>query len=134
MGSSSALEARFPQADVVTVSARTGADLDAWFGRLSGPLASRPSMDVDYDVYAEGEALLGWLNATCRVSSAQPFDGNQFLQRIADRIQQRTCGSRNRNRALQDDALAGYRQRPRGAEPGANRRSRGDPTPARRAI
>ena len=76
-----ALKERFPQADVVTVSARTGADLDAWFGRLSGPLASRPSMDVDYDVYAEGEALLGWLNATCRVSAAQPFDGNQFLRR-----------------------------------------------------
>ena len=38
-------------------------------------------MDVDYDVYAEGEALLGWLNATCRVSAAQPFDGNEFLQR-----------------------------------------------------
>ena len=37
-----ALAARFPQADVVTVSARTGADLDAWFGRLSGSPASRP--------------------------------------------------------------------------------------------
>jgi len=83
-----ALAARFPQADVVTVSARTGADLDAWLGRLSGSLASRPSMDVDYDVYAEGEAMLGWLNATCRLSAAQPFDGNQFLRRVADRIQQ----------------------------------------------
>jgi Ni2+-binding GTPase involved in maturation of urease and hydrogenase len=81
-----ALAARFPQAEIVTVSARTGADLDAWFGLLSGPLASRPSMEVDYDVYADGEALLGWLNATCRVSAAQPFDGNALLRRIADRI------------------------------------------------
>ncbi len=48
------------------------------------PLASRPAMDVDYDVYAEGEALLGWLNATCRLSAPTPFDGNQFLQRLAD--------------------------------------------------
>ena len=54
----------------MTVSARTGAELDDWFGRLSGSLPSRPAMDVDYDVYAEGEALLGWLNATCRVSAA----------------------------------------------------------------
>ena len=67
-----ALSARFPQADVVTVSARTGANLDDWFGRLSAPLASRPAMDVDYDVYAEGEALLGWLNATFRVSAVEP--------------------------------------------------------------
>lgn len=82
-----ALAAQFSQAEVVTVSARTGADLDTWFGRLSGSLASRPAMDVDYDMYAEGEALLGWLNATCRLSSAQLFDGNEFLRRVADRIQ-----------------------------------------------
>jgi len=87
-GLEQALKARLPQAGVVTVSARTGANLDGWFGRLSGPLASRASMDVDYDEYAEGEALLGWLNATYRVSSTQPFDGNRLLQRIADRVQQ----------------------------------------------
>jgi G3E family GTPase len=34
-----ALRARFPQSDIVTVSARTGANLDDWFGRLSTPLA-----------------------------------------------------------------------------------------------
>jgi G3E family GTPase len=84
-----ALKARFPQAEIVTVSARTGANLDDWFSRLSGPLASRPAMDVDYDTYAEGEALLGWLNATCSVSSATPFDGNRLLQRLADDIRQR---------------------------------------------
>jgi G3E family GTPase len=84
-----ALETRFPQADVVTVSARTGADLDGWYGRLSGPLAMRPSMDVDYDVYAEGEALLGWLNATVHLSSPRPFDGNAFIQRLATDVQQR---------------------------------------------
>src|SRR5262249_37447216 len=58
-----ALKDRFPHAEVVTVSARTGRDLEVWFARLSEPLASRPAMAVDYDLYAEGEALLGWLNA-----------------------------------------------------------------------
>ena len=33
---------------------------------------SRPAMDVDYDVYAEGEALLGWLNATCPRVGVEP--------------------------------------------------------------
>lgn len=84
-----ALKARFPQAEIVTVSARTGANLEDWFSRLSGPLASRPAMEVDYDTYAEGEALLGWLNATCSVSSATPFDGNRLLQRLADDIRER---------------------------------------------
>ena len=71
------------------MSARTGANLDDWFARLSGTLDSRPAMDVDYDLYADGEALLGWLNATCRLSASTPFDGNQFLQRLADDVQKR---------------------------------------------
>src|SRR6266853_5951010 len=37
------LSARVPQAEILTVSARTGANLDAWFDRLSVPLASRPA-------------------------------------------------------------------------------------------
>jgi CobW/HypB/UreG, nucleotide-binding domain len=88
-----ALGARFPQAQRVTVSARTGANLDDWFDRLSAPLVSRPAMEVDYDVYAEGEALLGWLNATLHVSAQSPFDGNLFLQHLADNVQQRLAGA-----------------------------------------
>jgi G3E family GTPase len=84
-----ALRARFPQAQVVTVSARTGENLDDWFGRLAGTLAERPAMDVDYDVYADGEALLGWLNATCSVSAEEPFDGNDLLQRLAENVRGR---------------------------------------------
>jgi hypothetical protein len=77
----------------VTVSARTGANLDEWFGRLSGSLDPRPAMDVDYDTYAEGEALLGWLNATVRLRSARAFDGNEFLQRLGADVQQRLAGA-----------------------------------------
>ncbi|HEY8549433.1 MAG TPA: GTP-binding protein [Vicinamibacterales bacterium] len=85
----SALKSRFPQADVIAISARTGENMDAWLSRLSGTLASRPAMDVDYDVYAEGEALLGWVNATVRLSSPAPFDGNAFLERLADGVHNR---------------------------------------------
>jgi G3E family GTPase len=88
-----ALAARFPQAEIVTVSARTGANLEDWFGRLSAPLASRSAMEVDYDVYAEGEALLGWLNATFDVSASSPFDGNRFLQRLAENVRERLASA-----------------------------------------
>ena len=84
-----ALSARFPKAEIVTVSARSGENLTNWFARLSGQQSSRPAMEVDYDTYAEGEALLGWLNATCLLSSSQPFDGNAFLHDLADRVHQR---------------------------------------------
>ena len=82
-----ALKARFPMANVVTVSARSGDGLNTWFERLSGALAARTAMDVDYDLYADGEALLGWVNATCLVSAAEPFDGNRLLQQLAERVQ-----------------------------------------------
>lgn len=88
-----ALTSGFPQAEIVTLSARTGAGLNGWFRRLSGALTERTAMDVDYDLYADGEALLGWLNATCRLSSAQPFDGNRFLGLLAGRVQQGLAGS-----------------------------------------
>jgi G3E family GTPase len=88
-----ALKARFPEADVVTVSARTGENLEDWFGRLSAPIAARSAMEVDYDVYAEGEALLGWLNATVFLSSSSPFDGNRFLQRLAGAVRDRLAAA-----------------------------------------
>lgn len=84
-----ALGERFPAASVVPVSARTGDGLDAWFARLSGGIAPRPAMEVDYDTYAEGEAMLGWLNATLRIVSASAFDGNRLLDELAIRVRDR---------------------------------------------
>lgn len=45
-------------------------------------------MQVDYEVYAEGEALLGWLNGTAQLNAGEPFDANALLQRLAREIQQ----------------------------------------------
>jgi hypothetical protein len=40
-------------------------------------------------MYAEGEALLGWLNCTVQLLADKPFDSGKFLQRLAGEIQQR---------------------------------------------
>jgi G3E family GTPase len=86
----SAISAEFPQATVLAASVRTGAHLEEWFTQLeSGEQIERQTMDVDYGVYAEGEALLGWLNATAALSIAGEFDANQLLQTLAAEIQQR---------------------------------------------
>jgi G3E family GTPase len=90
----SALETSFPNAKVVCCSAKEGQGLDAWFDLLEAtPPGSRPSMDLDYDLYAEGEALLGWLNATIRVDSPAPFDANQTLLALARDLQSRVSGA-----------------------------------------
>ena len=42
-----------------------------------------------HDAYAEGEALLGWLNTTLRLSAGKPFDGNRLLVQVAGQISRR---------------------------------------------
>jgi len=44
---------------------------------------------VDYQVYAEGEARLGWLNCTVRVSATNAFAADVFLNQLAGEIQKR---------------------------------------------
>jgi Ni2+-binding GTPase involved in maturation of urease and hydrogenase len=82
--------AEFPKTEVLAVSARTGEGLDEWFARLAA--ADQPggeAMQVDYEIYAEGEALLGWLNCTVKVSAPKGVDGNVLLQQLAGAIQRR---------------------------------------------
>src|SRR5207249_2949203 len=86
----SALQQRFPKAMIFEISARVGTGLDSWFGWLAtAELGIATPPEVDYEVYAEGEALLGWLNATLQASALEPFDGNAALSRLAERIQNR---------------------------------------------
>ncbi len=89
----SALAERFARADVIQVSARSGEGLDAWLDRiLAEDLPGGKAMDLDYAIYGEGEALLGWLNATATVSHAEEFDGNAFVDGIMASLQERLRG------------------------------------------
>ncbi|HUG54159.1 MAG TPA: GTP-binding protein [Vicinamibacteria bacterium] len=88
------LAARNPRAEILAVSAREGSGLESWFERIEGrEAATTPPPELDYDVYAEGEARLGWLNATLRVEADTPFDGNAFLRGLAGRIQSRLAAA-----------------------------------------
>jgi Ni2+-binding GTPase involved in maturation of urease and hydrogenase len=84
------LTSEFPESEILVVSVRTGAGLEDWFNRLTA--AGQPTgeaMNVDYEIYAEGEALLGWLNATVRVSFTGGFNANQLLAELAAQVQTR---------------------------------------------
>jgi len=35
----------------------------------------RPALEIDYDIYADGEALLGWLNATLLLETDDEVEG-----------------------------------------------------------
>jgi len=81
-----ALRERYSSAETLRVSARQGDGLERWLAALTAEAGSPDPPQVDYDLYADGEALLGWLNSTIRVSAPTPFDGNRFLMDLAHHI------------------------------------------------
>jgi G3E family GTPase len=82
------LRAEFPSAEVLAVSARSRKGIEQWISRIeeNGPRTTG-AMAVDYDEYAEGESLLGWLNCMARFESSTEADGNALLIEIARRVQ-----------------------------------------------
>lgn len=89
-----ALRREFPEATVFEVSAREGTGCEAWFEAvLTAEMNTGRFLDIDYDRYGEGEALLGWLNATveikCEGCGVDEFDGNALLESIATTLRTR---------------------------------------------
>ena len=74
----------FPDAKVLEISARGRRAMEPWFeAMLSAEMDSAKVLDIDYDLYGDGEALLGWLNATVRVEADDEVDGNDLLLELA---------------------------------------------------
>jgi G3E family GTPase len=83
----SALRTAFPGTGVYRVSAREGTGIDEWLQRIQHTASTATqAAEVDYEVYAEGEALLGWLNASVTLRSTNEFDGNEWLRDLAARV------------------------------------------------
>lgn len=78
-----AVRTRYPGTTVLTMSALGGKGVAEWLAALNeaGP-AGRRVVEVDYDTYADGEAVLGWLNATVQLSAEEPTDWTDFADRL----------------------------------------------------
>ncbi len=88
------IAAAYPGVPVVRMSAKTGAGFEALREVLDqqGHFGRR-ILDLDYDVYAEGEAELGWLNSSLRVTAAEPFSLDDLSLSIVQRLQQALAAS-----------------------------------------
>lgn len=76
----STLKRDFTGAEVLVCSALHEIGLTDWFDRLlDGESQESPTMALDYGRYAEGEALLGWLNCTVALAAEKPFNANELL-------------------------------------------------------
>ena len=80
----------FPRARVFTVSAQEDINIAEWLGEVMAAEAAGTHMltDIDYDTYAEGEAVLGWLNATVSLDAANR-DWTDFLSELLGALSRR---------------------------------------------
>lgn len=79
---------QFPGVPVLRMSAKTGEGFEGLTHLLDqeGQFGRR-ILDIDYDVYAEGEAELGWLNSSAHIRSTTPFALDEVLLEIVTRLQ-----------------------------------------------
>lgn len=83
------IAAECPGVPVLRMSAKTGAGCEALLEVLDqqGDFGRR-ILELDYDVYAEGEAELGWLNSRLQVTAPTPFSLDDLTLSIVQRLRQ----------------------------------------------
>ncbi len=78
----------FPTSKVMTVSAVNGEGIDEWLDDVTTRTdAGKRLLDIDYDRYAHGEAVLGWLNGTVTLHAEQPADWDDFTSSLINDLQ-----------------------------------------------
>jgi Ni2+-binding GTPase involved in maturation of urease and hydrogenase len=82
------VKAQYPGVPVLRVSAKTGQGFPAVTEMLDqvGSFGKK-ILDIDYDIYAEGEAELGWLNSSIHVRADKAFALDQLLLDIIRQLQ-----------------------------------------------
>jgi G3E family GTPase len=86
-----ALQVNYPNARVWKIEARTGRGVAELVDALMTSqlaVSSADIMPLDYATYGDGEAQLGWLNASVALSNADEWEGNAWLASVARELQQ----------------------------------------------
>lgn len=79
---------KYPGKTVLACSAITKDGVSKWIDivqKQKNPGAT--IADVNYDIYAEGEACLGWLNTTITLKGTDFIDWNAFLKTLLTKVQ-----------------------------------------------
>lgn len=84
---------RYPDREIMSLSAMAGTGLEAWLDRLQA-LADAPGWRprvleaIDYDRYARGEAELGWLNLNARLHDVPGLEAEALAVQLLERFQE----------------------------------------------
>ena len=87
---SSLIRENYADTPILRVSAKTGEGFEKLIELLAqdGDFG-RKVLDIDYDIYAAGEAELGWLNSSCRVRAVETFPLDSLLLDVITRLKAR---------------------------------------------
>ncbi|MGE5421313.1 MAG: GTP-binding protein [Chloroflexota bacterium] len=84
------LKLKYPECKIMTISSKSGEGIDDWIAYvLNNESSGNHVLDLDYDMYAEGEAVLGWLNCSVYLSGeAIDWDAftHSFMNDLASRF------------------------------------------------
>lgn len=88
-----ALQTTFSDKTLFAGSARSGEGVERWLQswspdetRALSPREGAEVLEIDYERYAYGEALLGWYNATLKLSANTDWSGDDWLLARANEI------------------------------------------------
>ncbi len=79
----------FPSATILVASAIKGTGIDEWLSQITvSQNAGKHLVEMDYDIYANGEAVLGWLNGTICLQDPNA-DWDAFIQTLLTNLADR---------------------------------------------
>ncbi len=83
----------YPGARILPVSATRGDGMAEWLDRVLDPAnePELPALPVDYARYGSAEALLGWLNGSCRLEGPEETDWRAVLGALLESIRDRAA-------------------------------------------
>jgi Ni2+-binding GTPase involved in maturation of urease and hydrogenase len=77
----------FQDAVVAVVSSKTGQGLEGWLETaMKSTYQGSKQMEMDYDVYAEGEAVLGWMNTELSLVAEEAVDWDGWFRDLIVRL------------------------------------------------
>lgn len=80
---------KFNSADVVCVSAKNHLNIDGWINTIYDVSVTKArTLDIDYTIYGDAEARLGWLNLTTGIATDKNMDINEFIEKVMNELKE----------------------------------------------
>lgn len=84
----------FPSATILAVSAIAGKGISEWLSQVTTRKdAGKRLVEMDYDIYANGEAVLGWLNGTVHLQGKKT-NWDSFTQALMKNLANKIDGNK----------------------------------------